>query len=148
MKNTALRALATDYGSRVSRFAPLEIIELRDGKAADPVSRLAEEAKSIIAALGGLKGTKFPANTVLLDERGDSPDTAAFARFLDRAQHKGPSLDFIIGSSHGIDADLKKAVPHHIRLSALTMTHEWARTFALEQIYRAYCVLKGFPYHH
>ncbi len=148
MKNTSLRALATDYGSRVSRFAPLEIIELRDGKAADPVSRLAEEAKVITAALGALKGGRFPANTVLFDERGDAPDTAAFSRFIDRAQHKGPSLDFIIGSSHGIDPDFKKAVPTHLRLSALTMTHEWARAFALEQVYRAYCLLRGFPYHH
>lgn len=148
MKNTALRALATDYGSRVSRFAPLEIIELRDGKAADPVSRLAEEAKAITSALGGLKAGKFPANTVLFDECGDAPDTAAFSRFLERAQHKGPTLDFIIGSSHGIDPDFKKAVPTHLRLSAMTMTHEWARTFALEQVYRAFCLLRGFPYHH
>jgi 23S rRNA (pseudouridine1915-N3)-methyltransferase len=148
MKNTALRALATDYGSRVSRFAPLEIIELRDGKAADPVSRLSEEAKSITAALGTIKNGKFPVNTVLFDERGDAPDTAAFSRFLDRSMHKGLSLDFVIGSSHGIDPDLKKAIPTHLRLSAMTMTHEWARTFALEQVYRAFCLLRGFPYHH
>lgn len=148
MKNTSLRALATDYGSRISRFAPLEVIELRDGKAVDPASRLAEEAKTITAALGGLKAGRFPANTVLFDERGEAPDTAAFSRFLERAQHKGPVLDFIIGSSHGIDPAFKKAVPTHLRLSALTMTHEWARAFALEQVYRAFCLLKGFPYHH
>ena len=156
MKNVSLRALAADYGDRIGRFASLEVVELRDGKAADPVSRLAEEAKAITAALGGLKGGMkgglkggmFPVNTVLFDERGEAPDTAAFSRFLEHAQHKGPTLDFIIGSSHGIDPDLKEAVPIHLRLSALTMTHEWARAFALEQVYRGFCLLQGFPYHH
>jgi 23S rRNA (pseudouridine1915-N3)-methyltransferase len=148
MKNTSLRALATDYGGRVSRFAPLEIVELRDGQAADPVSRLAEEARAITAALGVGKGGKPSPNTVLWDERGESLDTAGFSRFLDRAAHKGATLDFILGSSHGIDPALKKAVPTHLRLSAFTLTHEWARALSLEQIYRAFCVLKGFPYHH
>jgi 23S rRNA (pseudouridine1915-N3)-methyltransferase len=148
MKNTALRALATDYGSRVSRFAPLEIVELRDGKAADPVSRLAEEARSITAALGLGKSGKFPANTVLLDERGETLDTAGFSRFLDRATNKGSTLDFVLGSSHGVDPDLKNLIPTHLRLSSFTMTHEWARALALEQVYRAFCLQKGFPYHH
>ena len=157
MKNTALRALTTDFGDRVSHFAPLEIVELRDGKAADPVARLAEEAKSIAAGLGGGKsggskqGTangKFPPNTVLLDERGEALDTAGFSRFLERAAHKGPVLDIVLGSSHGIDPDLKKAIPTHLRLSSMTLTHEWARALLLEQVYRAYCLQKGFPYHH
>jgi 23S rRNA (pseudouridine1915-N3)-methyltransferase len=153
MKNTSLRALATDYGSRVSRFAPLEIVELRDGQAADPVSRLAEEAKAITAVLAGGKdpgkGFKgFGPNTVLLDERGEALDTPGFSRFLDKAAHKGPTLDIILGSSHGIDPDFKKLVPKHVRLSSMTLTHEWARTLLLEQVYRAFCLEKGFPYHH
>jgi 23S rRNA (pseudouridine1915-N3)-methyltransferase len=156
MKNTSLRALVTDFGDRVSHFAPLEIVELRDGKAADPVARLAEEAKSIAALLGGGKsgsgskqsGGKFPPNTVLLDEKGETLDTAAFSRFLERSAHKGPVLDIVLGSSHGIDPDLKKMIPTHLRLSAMTLTHEWARALLLEQVYRAYCLQKGFPYHH
>ena len=145
MKNAPLRALAEDYAGRIQRFAPLEIVELKDGKAADAVSRLAEEAKAIEAAL--LKGAGFR-NAVLWDERGDAPDTLAFSRFLDKGLQKGASLDFVLGSSHGVDPELKKKIPAHLKLSALTLTHEWARALSLEQVYRAFCVLKGFPYHH
>jgi 23S rRNA (pseudouridine1915-N3)-methyltransferase len=148
LKNPALRSLAEDYAGRIGRFVPLEIVELKDGRAADPVSRLAEEAKAITAAIGTMKGGKFPPNTVLWDERGETLDTPGFSRFLDKTFHKGATLDFILGSSHGIDPAIKKAVPTHLRLSAFTLTHEWARALALEQVYRGFCVLKGFPYHH
>jgi 23S rRNA (pseudouridine1915-N3)-methyltransferase len=147
MKSAPLRALAEDYAARIRRFAPIEVMELKDGKASDAVSRLAEEAKAIEAVLRDGKGAGFR-NAVLWDERGDSPDTPAFARFLDKGLQQGPSLDFVIGSSHGVDPELKKKIPAHLRLSALTLTHEWARALSLEQVYRAFCVLKGFPYHH
>jgi 23S rRNA (pseudouridine1915-N3)-methyltransferase len=145
MKNAALRALAEDYAERIPRFSPLEIVEVRDGKASDPIARLAEEAKLITAALE--KGSGFQ-NAVLWDERGEALDTAGFSRFVDKALHKGASLEFVIGSSHGVDPELKKKIPVHLKLSGFTMTHEWARALSLEQIYRAFCVLKNFPYHH
>lgn len=145
MKNASLKALAEDYAGRIERFAAIEVVELKDGKASDAVSRLAEEAKAIEAALA--KGAGFR-NAVLWDERGDAPDTLAFARFLDKGLQKGASLDFVMGSSHGVDLELKKKIPAHLRLSAMTLTHEWARALSLEQVYRAFCVLKGFPYHH
>jgi 23S rRNA (pseudouridine1915-N3)-methyltransferase len=145
MKNPALRSLAEEYAGRIGRFAAFEVVELRDGKAADGAARLAEEAKALAMSLE--KGAGF-ANAILLDERGDAPDTPAFARLLDKAMHRAPALDFVIGSSHGVDAALKKKIPVHLRLSSLTLTHEWARALSLEQVYRAFCVLKGLPYHH
>ena len=149
MKNPALRALAEDYAGRLPRFVPLEIVEVRDGRSSDPVARLAEEAAALTAALekGSGKAGGF-ANAVLWDERGETLDTPDFARFVDKGLQRGATLDFVIGSSHGVDPALKAKIPTHLRLSALTLTHEWARAFALEQVYRAFCVLRGFPYHH
>ena len=80
MKNPALRALAEEYAGRIGRFVSFEVVELRDGKAADGAARLAEEAKAIAATLE--KGAGW-GNAILLDERGDAPDTPAFARLLD-----------------------------------------------------------------
>ncbi len=145
MKNPALRALAEEYAGRLARFVAFEVVELRDGKAADGAARLAEEARTLEAALE--KGAGL-ANAILLDERGDAPDTPALARLLDKAMHRAPALDFVIGSSHGVDSALKRKIPVHLRLSSLTLTHEWARALALEQVYRGFCVLKGLPYHH
>lgn len=148
MKNSALRTLAEDYAGRIPRFAPIEIVEVRDGRAADPVSRLAEEAKAIAAALDPSgKGSGYR-NAVLWDEQGKALDTEGFSRFLETSMHKGASLDFVLGSSHGVASDLKQKIPVHLRLSAFTLTHEWARALALEQIYRGFCLLRGLPYHH
>ncbi len=145
MKNPALRALAEEYAGRIGRFVAFEVVELRDGKARDGAARPAEEAKALAAALE--KGAGF-ANAFLLDERGDAPDTPALARLLDKAMHRAAALDFVIGSSHGVDPALKAKIPVHMRLSSLTLTHEWARALLLEQVYRGFCVLKGLPYHH
>ena len=145
LKNAPLRALAEDYAARLRHFVPVEIVELKDGKAADGASRLKEEAKSIREALEGKSGAGLK-SSVLWDEKGGEMDTAQFAKFLE--SKGGRNLDFVIGSSHGLDAGLKRDIPKHLRLSAFTFTHEWARALALEQIYRAFCLLRGHPYHH
>jgi len=147
MKNTHLQALVEDYTERVGHFASLEVVELRDGRASDGGARLLEEAKVLRQALE-TKGTARLTGVVLWDEKGDSPDTAKFAEFLEREARRGGVLTFVIGSSHGVDPELKREISKHLRLSALTLTHEWARALALEQIYRAFCLLRGLPYHH
>lgn len=143
MKNAELRALAKDYADRVSHFASLEIVEVRDGKSSDATTRLHEEAQALRLILGKKNAVTFP-HAILWDERGKILDTKEFSVLVDRT----PMVDFVIGSSHGIDAELKREIPKHLRLSSFTLTHEWARALALEQLYRAFCVLRGFPYHH
>ena len=153
MKNAPLQALVRDYTERIGHFASLEVVELRDGKAADAGVRLTDEAKAFRQALETKQsgktqsGSGFP-GVVLWDEKGETLDTAQFADFLEREARRGGTLTFLIGSSHGIDPGFKKEIPRHLRLSAFTLTHEWARALALEQIYRAFCLQKGFPYHH
>jgi 23S rRNA (pseudouridine1915-N3)-methyltransferase len=141
VRNAALRALCEDYTGRIGRLTPFEFRELADGRAQDPKARLREEAAALGKALGMGKGGAPRA--VLWDEKGETLDTAGFARFLER----GP-WDFVIGSSHGVDPALKAAFPRHLRLSAFTLTHEWARALALEQIYRGLSLSRGLPYHH
>jgi len=147
MKNAPLRALVEDYMERVGHFASLEVVELKDGKAPDAGARLVEEAAMLRQALD-LTGRSRAAGVVLWDEKGDSPDTVRFSEFLERETRRGGTLTFVIGSSHGVDAELKREIPKHFRLSAFTLTHEWVRALALEQIYRAFCLLRGLPYHH
>ena len=147
VKSAALHSLAEDYSARIRRFAPFEIIPIRDGRAPEGADRLREEGEAIRRALDPRDTGKF-AGAVLWDEKGEEVDTRKFAGFLERALARPDSLDFVIGSSHGVADSLKRRIPRHFRLSAFTLTHEWARALALEQIYRAFCVLKGLPYHH
>ena len=149
MKNAHLQALVKDYTERIGHFATLEVVELRDGKATDAAVRLTDEAKAFRQAIDPKtkSGSGF-SGTVLWDEKGETLDTAQFANFLEREARRGGTLTFVIGSSHGVDPGFKKEIPKHVRLSAFTLTHEWARALALEQVYRAFCLQKGFPYHH
>ncbi len=146
MKNQPLRLLAEDYADRVRRFARLELVEIPDGRARDPAARLREEGQALARILGRAEDKKF-SHAVLWDERGDEMDTAVFSKWLEQALRRSPVLDFVIGSSHGVDAGLQNRIPQRLRLSAFTLTHEWARALALEQIYRAFCVQRGLPYH-
>ncbi len=147
MKNTHLQALVQDYAERIGHFVNLEIVELRDGKASEPKVRLLEEAKALRQALE-TKGAGGLAGAVLWDEKGKAMDTSKFSGFLESEARRGGVLTFVIGSSHGLDPALKNEISKHLCLSDFTLTHEWARALALEQIYRAYCLQRGFPYHH
>lgn len=138
-----LKALAEDYRGRLRRLCDLEIVELKDADAVDGAARLAKEADRIREAAKPLS------ECVLWDEAGEEMDSRSFSRFIERLEGSGAKrLTFIIGSSHGVDAALKGEIPRKLSLSRMTLTHEWARALALEQIYRAFCIKKNLPYHH
>ncbi len=143
MKNPALKDLAEDYASRLSKMASLEILEIKDGKAVDGQARLEEEALEIEKKMGFLN------SCILLDERGKSMKSLDLSDKIKEFQNRSQrQISFIIGSSHGLSKALKKKVAFHMKLSDFTLTHEMARMLLLEQIYRAHCILKNIPYHH
>lgn len=143
LANAAFKSLAADYLGRLERLCDLEVIELKDADAPDGAARLAKEAERIRAAAGSLSVC------VLLDETGEEMDSRAFSKWLEKLEGQSAKrLTFIIGSSHGVDPALKREIPRKLALSRMTLTHEWARALALEQIYRAFCIKKNIPYHH
>jgi 23S rRNA (pseudouridine1915-N3)-methyltransferase len=143
MTNPHLKALAEDYFARLERMCDVEIAEVKDAKDRDGAARLAREAQNLREAAGPL------ADCVLWDERGEDLDSPAFAGWLAEREDRGAKrCTFLIGSSHGVDAALKREIPRMLRLSRFTLTHEWARALALEQIYRARCIQRNIPYHH
>ncbi len=143
MSNAPLKALAAEYLKRMERLGDLEVIELKDADDRDGAQRLARESERIRAASEPLS------ECVLWDETGDALGSKEFSTFIDKLENKSAKrLTLIIGSSHGVSEALKTAIPRKIQLSKFTLTHEWARALALEQIYRAYCIKKNIPYHH
>lgn len=85
--------------------------------------------------------------TVLLDERGLEYDTLALARRLGLWMQAGRPLALIIGGADGVDTRLKKAADECLRLSSLTLQHNFACLLLCEQLYRSWSVLHGLPYH-
>jgi 23S rRNA (pseudouridine1915-N3)-methyltransferase len=120
----------------------IEIIEIRESRAAEAGKRMLEES----IALANI----IPENavTVLLEETGDSIGSAQFARQLGawRGDNR-PAVVFLIGGADGLAASLRDKTALRLSFGAATWPHQIVRVMLLEQIYRATTILSGHPYH-
>jgi len=115
----------------------VEGVSLRDEAALLELCGRAERAK------GAAKST-----LVLMDSRGKEFSSEQFAKFLGDYQDRNPlPLVFAIGGADGFSAEVKSAAQQTISLGKMTLAHELARVVLLEQVYRAFTILKGHPYH-
>jgi 23S rRNA (pseudouridine1915-N3)-methyltransferase len=86
---------------------------------------------------------------VLLDERGKKFDSPTFAAEIEKWSVAGRSqIDFLIGGAFGFSDDIYKRADFQISLSSMTFSHQIVRLIFLEQLYRAFTILKNEPYHH
>jgi len=88
------------------------------------------------------------ATVVLLDERGEQPDSPGLATLIGKQRDCGTAdLIFIIGGAYGFSEEFRRKY-RLLALSKMTFTHQMVRVFLLEQIYRAFTILNREPYHH
>jgi 23S rRNA (pseudouridine1915-N3)-methyltransferase len=140
-KNAHVAALVDDYVRRLARFSRMEVTELREGTSADERALVEEEGKRIAATLtsGSL--------TVLLDVEGQQFSSHELAAQIEAWQNAGTKeVAFIIGGHLGVNEKIKRRAQLRWSLSRLTLTHELARVFVVEQLYRAHTILRGLPY--
>jgi 23S rRNA (pseudouridine1915-N3)-methyltransferase len=132
-KEPAIARLTEEYLERISRYSQVDGITLRD------------EA-DLLAKFG--PSVRMKSTLVLLDSRGKEFSSEQFAKFLGDYQERNPlPLVLAIGGSDGFGADARSAAQHVISLGRMTLAHELARIVLLEQVYRAFTILKGHPYH-
>lgn len=88
------------------------------------------------------------AHVVLLDEKGKSYTSNEFSVFINKKMISGiKNLVFIIGGAYGFDKDFANKANHKIALSKMTFTHQMVRLFFMEQVYRAFTIIRNEPYH-
>lgn len=133
IKEDYLRAACAEYLKRLSRFARVEIKELAEGKS------LKEEATAVMRAATGYK--------IALCVEGEKTSSEALAKNLKSLCDAGREITFIIGSSCGLDEEVKKAADCRTSFSDLTFPHQLMRVILLEQIYRAFMINSGSEYH-
>lgn len=130
------------YAERIRRYADFRLVVV-------PEERIAGKGKKeyIIRKEGQrIQGKISPAVfTVALDERGKFLSSEGFARFLEKNSLK--EIAFILGGPYGLDEKLKEEAGFCLSLSPMTLAHGMARLVLLEQIYRAFTLLRGEPYH-
>ena len=136
-------ALVDEYLKRLSRFASHEISELKDVTGSADASRVTHiESAKILAAV---ERDEF---VVLLDETGQSIASVELAEFIQLKQQQScKRIAFIIGGFAGVTDEVKKRAQLKLALSRMTLTHEFARVLLAEQLYRAYTLIAGVPYH-
>ena len=138
-----VRAGIDEYAARVRRYAPFEIVEVKEEKGATPELQRLREGERIEKLL--------PKNgrLILLDETGEQFTSPAFAELLGRYRDNStPELLFAVGGAYGFSGELRKRADRTISLSKMTFTHQMIRPFFIEQLYRAFTILNGEGYHH
>jgi 23S rRNA (pseudouridine1915-N3)-methyltransferase len=134
------RDLERHYLDMLRAYARMDVTELPEGKG-DPARQLREEAERLRPKL---LAARCP---VLLTPEGKLRDSEGLAQWLVARMNRGESLAFALGSSHGFDPALKKEIPEQMSLSPMTFPHELSRVMFLEQLYRAFTIIRGKDYH-
>ena len=134
-KEPAVASLSDEYVRRISRYAQVEGVGLRDES--DLLAKFGKDGKS---------GAKY--HLILMDSRGKEFTSEQFAKFLGDYFDRNPlPLVFAIGGADGFSEMAKTSAYSIISLGRMTLPHELARVVLLEQVYRAFTILKGHPYH-
>jgi len=142
---TFVRDACDVYAARIRRYGVLNLTVV-------PEERVAAQGKKefILRQEGRRIRDKIPnpALQVVLDEKGKKISSLDLARLLEKWSAAGVrDLAFILGGAYGLDEPLKDEADFCLSLSAMTLTHGMARMFLLEQIYRAFTLMRKEPYH-
>ncbi len=133
------------YGKRLTRYSNFQIVEhLIPPKFQKlPPEELKQKEAEVI--LQFIEKNDF---TVLLDEKGKSLSSVEFADFISfRLNQSTRSLLFVVGGAWGFDPAVFQKANHTISLSRMTFSHQMVRLFFVEQLYRAFSIIRNEPYH-
>ncbi|MRG26699.1 23S rRNA (pseudouridine(1915)-N(3))-methyltransferase RlmH [Laceyella tengchongensis] len=148
LKEKYLKQACDEYLKRLTPYAKVEIVEVNEEKAQDPVH---EAEVALIKRKEGeriLKALSPDAFFIALAIEGKSLSSPEFANKLERLGTYGQShVVFVIGGSYGIAPEVLKRADLLLSFSAMTFPHQLIRIFLLEQIYRAFKIIRGETYH-
>jgi 23S rRNA (pseudouridine1915-N3)-methyltransferase len=132
-KEPAIQTLTDEYLKRISHYADVEGVAAKD--------------EAAILSLARGERQKERCKLVLLDSRGKQYSSEELAAMLEREQVNAVPLLFAIGGSDGFSDEARRNAPVTLSLGKMTLPHELARVVLVEQIYRAFTILKKHPYH-
>jgi 23S rRNA (pseudouridine1915-N3)-methyltransferase len=144
--NKALQTLMDDYLKRLSFYIKFDLEVIPDIKNVKNLSEAQQKEKEGELILSKLTPTD---QLILLDENGKSFSSEGFADELQKKMNSGiKTLVFVIGGPYGFSDSVYSKAQGKISLSAMTFSHQMVRLFFIEQVYRAFTILRNEPYHH
>lgn len=133
-RQPAIQSLGDEYLKRLKQYAEVDGIALKD--------------EAALLKLSGREGKSSRRYLVLLDSRGKQLSSEELSHFIASHQDRNPtSLLFAIGPADGFAENTRSHADFTLSLGKMTIAHELARVVLLEQLYRAFTILKGHPYH-
>jgi 23S rRNA (pseudouridine1915-N3)-methyltransferase len=143
IKEKYMQELILDYKKRISKYAQIDLIELKDES-----NKVAENVVKEIEGERILASIKDGFYVVLLDLKGQMIDSVALSKKIDEiATYYSSKIAFIIGGSYGLHDNVKKISNYKLSFSKMTFPHQMFRMILLEQIYRAYKINNNESYH-
>ena len=144
--NPALQQLISTYEKRLSYYINFELQLLPDIKNSKSLSEEQQKIKEGELILSYVEPSH---HLILLDERGKEYTSIAFADELQKKMNTGiKQLTFVIGGPYGFSQAVYQRTNSKLSLSKLTFSHQMIRLFFVEQLYRAFTILRNEPYHH
>ena len=131
-----------EYSKRISRFAELKIIELKEHVAASKFETEVALKKDAVEIKKHLKG-----HIVVLDIKGKMVSSEDLSKKIEKISLTSSEISFVIGASNGIHDEIKNLANEKISFSPLTFPHQLMRVIFLEQLYRAFTISNGIAYH-
>ncbi len=140
------QAIISDYAERLKHYCQFEIITIPELKGTKALSQ--EQQKKLEASLI-LKQITSSDFVVLLDERGKELSSTELASWIEKKQQSAiRRLVFVIGGPYGFASKVYDRADEKLSLSRMTFSHQMVRMIFIEQLYRAFTIIKGEHYHH
>jgi 23S rRNA (pseudouridine1915-N3)-methyltransferase len=137
-------SLEQKYSEKLKHFIGFEVIKCKTASN----SRSNSDQKKKEDSLALLKQIRDDDYVILLDENGESKDSIAWSKLIEKQMVGGKKrLVFIVGGAFGVDENVKTRAQKKLSLSPMVLNHLIAKSVVLEQIYRSFCIIKGLPYH-
>ena len=134
------------YVSRLKHYIPFAVVEIPELK---NVSALTKEQIKVREGELILKNVKPTDDLILMDERGKEYTSVDFAKVIqDKISYVGKDMVYVIGGAYGFSDAVYQRANSKISLSRMTFSHQMVRAIFAEQLYRAFTIIKGEPYHH
>jgi 23S rRNA (pseudouridine1915-N3)-methyltransferase len=144
--NPVMKTIVDDYSKRLSMYVNFSFETINDIKNAKNLSEIQQKEKEGELILAKIKPGE---HLILLDENGESFSSVGFSDFLQKKMNSGfKTLVLVIGGPYGFSEAVYKKANGKIALSKMTFSHQMIRMIIIEQLYRAFTILKNEPYHH
>lgn len=134
------------YVSRLKHYIPFSIVEIPELKNVSSLTKEQIRTREGELILRNLRPTD---EVILLDEHGKEYSSVELAKILqDKINYTGKDIVYIIGGAYGFSEAVYRRADSRLSLSRMTFSHQMVRAIFAEQIYRAFTIMKGEPYHH